>query len=159
MTFKKGIFTAILCMLFLAINVQNTFAHPSKFDERLQFQQQYEKLSDKEQKEVRKILITLEQNLNNLNIDVPFMFLTGINTKKIKDVEKGKLNAKEAEKELHKLWPNKRKRMKEQNMFEHLDEESKRKVKSIWKQMRKGEISKEQGKIQLEAFDIKFPKR
>lgn len=159
MQIRKVAYFILISMLFIGLNMQTVLAY--HHEDYGNFKEQYEKLNDKQKKEVNEIITSLHQNLNKLGVHVPPMHFIEKEQKKeqikklIRDVANDKITAKEAEKKLNSLFEYKGNKHKK---LEHLDEKAKREAQIIFDLMKSGQISKEEGRKQLKDLGIELPK-
>lgn len=158
---RKVLVFIVSAVFFFSLNVEKSFAHRPEHEAFEKLKEQYEALDEKQQKEVNKIFETLHKDLEKLGVRVPPLHFIEKAKKKeqlkklIRDVEKGKMSAKEAEKEIDKIFTHK----KPPHMFDNLDKKSKAEAQIILDLMKNGEISKEDGEKQLKELGVKMPKK
>lgn len=156
---RKIFLFIVSAVVFFGLNLETIFAQRPNHEAFEKLKEQYEALDEKQQKEVNKIFETLHKDLEKLGVRVPPLHFIEKAKKKeklktlIRDVEKGKMSAKDAEKEIDKIFEHK----KTCKIFDNLDKKSEAEALIILDLMKNGEISKEDGEKQLKELGVKMP--
>lgn len=132
------------------------------------FIEQYEQLDAEKKQQVDEILDNLHAEIEKLGIHLPHpnvhksLSQLDETTKEkvkeiIKELEEGKISAKEADAQLEQLGVGLEKRSC--NLFEGLDDETEKKAKEILKEKKNGKITHEEAKEKLKELGVDLPKQ
>lgn len=164
MHFKKMLFLLFLSILFIGLNFQNISAnyhHDHEAHEK--FKKQYEKLNAQQKKEVNQIFVNLHKNLHDLGVDVSLPHFIEKEQKKesikkiVRDIGNGTTKVADAEKQIDALF--KRKSHHHHNPLHGLDDKKQKEAKIIFDLMKRGEITKEEGRKELAKLGVKLPEK